>query len=200
MNGENARTDSISSPKNSIAERLAARGREDVDDAAADGELPALVGALDPLVAGEGERLRQTVDAGSRPGAKLDRLGPRRGGGSGSASAARRRADEAARLEDVSARARSPTRCGGGSSPDSQPTPRLGSSPTASSPRNQAAASAASRASASSGSRHDQPAPEPSCSDASRIGSAASETRARVGRESASSPTRSSSTSSPTKA
>jgi len=42
---------------------------------------------------------------------------------------------------------------GGGSSPDSHRTPRLGKSATRSSPRYQAAASAASRASASSGRR-----------------------------------------------
>ena len=35
------------------AERLAARRREDVDDAAADGELAALLGTIDALVAGE---------------------------------------------------------------------------------------------------------------------------------------------------
>ena len=43
--------------------RLAARGREDVEDAAADGELAALVGPLDPLVAGERELLGEPVDA-----------------------------------------------------------------------------------------------------------------------------------------
>ena len=41
------------------AERLAARGREDVDDPAANGELAALVDALDPLVAGERELPRR---------------------------------------------------------------------------------------------------------------------------------------------
>ena len=46
------------------AERLAARRREHVDEAAANGELAALLGALDPLVAGERQRLRQTVEAG----------------------------------------------------------------------------------------------------------------------------------------
>ena len=45
-------------------ERLAAGGREDVDEAAADGELAALLGALDPLVAGEREVLREAVETG----------------------------------------------------------------------------------------------------------------------------------------
>src|SRR5205823_6299847 len=44
------------------AERLVAGRRVDVDDAAADGELAALVDPLDALVAGERELLRQAVD------------------------------------------------------------------------------------------------------------------------------------------
>ncbi len=59
------------------AERLASRRREDVDQPAADGELPAVVDALDPLVAGEGERLRQLLDAEFPSGAERERLGPR---------------------------------------------------------------------------------------------------------------------------
>jgi hypothetical protein len=43
------------------AERLAAGGREDVDDAAADRELAPLLGALHALVAGEGKALGQVV-------------------------------------------------------------------------------------------------------------------------------------------
>ena len=46
------------------AERLAAGGREDVDETAADGELAALLGALDPLVARKREVLREAVETG----------------------------------------------------------------------------------------------------------------------------------------
>ncbi len=56
-------------------ERLAAGRREDVDDAAAHGELAAVVHALGALVAREGERLRQALDAELEAGAHLDRLG-----------------------------------------------------------------------------------------------------------------------------
>ncbi len=45
------------------AHRLAAGRREDVDDAAAHGDLAALLDALDPRVAGEHELLGQLVDA-----------------------------------------------------------------------------------------------------------------------------------------
>src|SRR5207248_10342708 len=50
-------------PEELDPERLAAGRREDVDDAAAHGELAALVGALDALVAGEGKVLGERVDA-----------------------------------------------------------------------------------------------------------------------------------------
>ena len=43
-------------------ERVATGGRVDVDDPAADGELAALLDPLDPLVASEGEVLREGVD------------------------------------------------------------------------------------------------------------------------------------------
>ena len=46
------------------AERLAAGRREDVDNAAANGELAALLGTLDPFVAGQRERLREAVEPG----------------------------------------------------------------------------------------------------------------------------------------
>ena len=111
------------------AERLAAGRREDVDEPAADGELAALLDALDALVARERERLREPVDARlvARARARSARAAPR------PAAAARRApcADAQTsppRASTSSARARSPTRCGGGSSPDSQRTPRLGSS------------------------------------------------------------------------
>src|SRR5581483_4486110 len=46
------------------AERLAAGGREDVDEPAADRELAAFLDALDALVAGVGEVLRDRVQSG----------------------------------------------------------------------------------------------------------------------------------------
>ena len=58
------------------ADRLAAGRREDVDQAAAHRELPAVVDALDALVARERERLRQALDARLRADRDADRLGP----------------------------------------------------------------------------------------------------------------------------
>ena len=112
------------------AQRLAAGRRKDVDEPAADGELPAVLGPLDALVAGERERLGQLLDAdllarmrcGSAPDDWARAASPRR-----SPSPTRRRARR--RSSTSSARARSPTRCGGGWSPESQRTPRLGSKP-----------------------------------------------------------------------
>ena len=81
-------------------ERLAAGGRKDVDDAAAHGEMAALLDALDPLVAGQREllgerRARHVADAsGSARAAHA-------GGGIASASAAAEAHDEPAGGEDV---------------------------------------------------------------------------------------------------
>ena len=58
------------------ADRLAAGRREDVDQAAAHRELPAVVDALDALVARERERLRQALDARLRADHDADRLRP----------------------------------------------------------------------------------------------------------------------------
>ena len=144
---------SISSPKNSIrAARARSSGRR--RRAAADSELPALLDAVHTLVAGERELLGEAVDAGLVAASSIGRAARR--GRQPLGERAREAQTSPPRASTSSARARSPTRCGGGASPDSQATPRLGSRPTASSPRNQAAASAASRASASSGSRHDE--------------------------------------------
>ena len=55
------------------AERLATRRREDVDEAAPDGELPALVHAIDPLVARERELLGEPVDARLVADSQLER-------------------------------------------------------------------------------------------------------------------------------
>ena len=83
------------------AQRLAAGRGEDVDDAAADGELPALIDPVDALVAGARERLGEAVEAGliaddepHGPWPELRRRHPlgERGG---------RRADEPAGGEDV---------------------------------------------------------------------------------------------------
>ena len=58
------------------SERLAAGGREDVDQPAADGELAAFLGALHPLVSGERELLGEPVEAGLGAGLEPDRLRP----------------------------------------------------------------------------------------------------------------------------
>ena len=60
------------------AQRLAAGRREDVDEAAADGELAALLGALDPLVPCERQLLREAVEAGLAADLEPERLRPRR--------------------------------------------------------------------------------------------------------------------------
>ena len=131
------------------AKRLAAGRREDVDEPAADGELAALVRALDPLVAGERERLGKLVEAdlrrrrrcGSAPAA------PRRGG-IPSASARRGRDDEPARARGRRAHGRARRRdAAAARGPSPSGRRGSGSSATRSSPRNHAAASAASRAS-----------------------------------------------------
>src|SRR6266542_3064220 len=83
------------------AQRLAAGRREDVDDPAAHRELTTVVDALAARVAGEGERLRQTLDAELAAGGELERRRPRRtrrqplGDGVGG------RADESAARQDV---------------------------------------------------------------------------------------------------
>ena len=83
------------------AERLAARRGEHVDDAAADGEMSALLDLVDALVAGARELLGARVDA--RLGAETDldslRPGSRRGRALGERE--RRREDEPAGGEDV---------------------------------------------------------------------------------------------------
>ena len=59
------------------AQRLSAGRGEDVHDASAHGELAAVVGAVGPRVAGEGERLGQGLHPGLRADTELDRLRPR---------------------------------------------------------------------------------------------------------------------------
>src|SRR5207253_1357191 len=94
------------------------------------------------------------------------------GGGKGSASAAADAQTSPPAARTSSARARSPTRCGGGSRPEPHWTPRLGSSATRSSPSSQRADSAASRASVSSGRRTTRARARRSCRAASNSGSA----------------------------
>src|SRR4051794_41901729 len=60
------------------AKRLAARGREDGDEAAAHRELPAIVHLLHALLPRERERLHQPVDAWLETRPQLDRRGARR--------------------------------------------------------------------------------------------------------------------------
>jgi hypothetical protein len=88
-------------PEELHAQRLAARRREDVDDAASNRELTAVVDALDTLVAGESERFPDPVDAELEARAQLDRLGPRFRRRQPLGKGARRRTDEPAALEDV---------------------------------------------------------------------------------------------------
>ena len=57
MNGENTRTASTSSPKSPTRSGSRPVVGKHVDDPAADGELPAILGALDALVARQRERL-----------------------------------------------------------------------------------------------------------------------------------------------
>ena len=102
-------------------ERLAARRREDVDEAAADGELAALLRTLHPLVARERELLREAVEAGLGSDLEPDRLRrasqraacPRRARSPrrrrGRRTRARRVRGPARRRDAAAARARSPS-------------------------------------------------------------------------------------------
>src|SRR5581483_4351473 len=83
------------------AQRLAAGRREDVDDPAADRELPALLDAVDALVAGDGERFGEGIDA--RLVAARDSHGPRTHVGRRHRLGERERgrADEPAALEQL---------------------------------------------------------------------------------------------------
>ena len=165
------------------AQRLAAGRREDVDDAAAHRELTPFLDPVDALVAGARKRLGEARRGRARRRRRAaPAAGRTSGGGMPSASAAADAHTSPPAARTSSARARSPTRCGGGSSPEACETPRLGRSATRSRPRNHDAPSAASRASASSGRRTSSPRPSSSYSVASTSGSAASETRARAGR------------------
>jgi hypothetical protein len=67
VNGENARTCSISSTEELDPQRLAAVVGKTSTSPAAHGELTAVLGALDALVACKRKRLRQVLDAELRP-------------------------------------------------------------------------------------------------------------------------------------
>ena len=83
------------------AERLAAGRREDVDEPAAHGELAALLGPIDPLVARERERLGEPVEARLGPDVEPHRLGPRRERRNALGERGRRGADEPAARQHV---------------------------------------------------------------------------------------------------
>src|SRR5207248_11199387 len=83
------------------AERLPAGRREDVDEAAANGELSPLVGALDALVAGERELLGERFEADLLAGCDPERVRPCSGRRQRLGERRRRRADETAGREHV---------------------------------------------------------------------------------------------------
>ena len=110
------------------AERLASGRREDIDQAAAHRELPALLDALDALVARRAPVLGQRVDPRLVAGRDPERRRPRARRRIPSASATAEAQTSPPAASTSSARSRSPTRCGGGSSPEPCRTPRLGKS------------------------------------------------------------------------
>ena len=101
MKGENARTDSISSPKNSTrsGSRPVVGNTSTMPPRTAN--WPRSSDALDALVAGERKRLGERLDARLETGPHLDRRGPRLGRRQTLRERARRRAHEPAALEDV---------------------------------------------------------------------------------------------------
>ena len=124
VKAEKARSDSISSPKSSRR-----TGSRPVDGKTstmptADRELAALLRLLDPLVAGEREALGQLLDARLVADARRIVSGRRLPGGTPSAAPSADAQTSPPAASTSSARARSPTRCGGGSSPLPQRTPR----------------------------------------------------------------------------
>ena len=101
------------------ADGLAARGREDVEDVAAHGELAAIADALDARVAGrdqcrDGVVALELVPALDVHGA----VAGASGGGDALDQRGRRDRHEPPRREQPEPRARSPTRCGGGLEPE----------------------------------------------------------------------------------
>ena len=82
-------------------QRLATGRGEDVDQTATDGELAALLDALDALVAGEREPLGQLLEARLVAGPEAERLGPLTCGRQPLGDRFRRGADETSPCEDV---------------------------------------------------------------------------------------------------
>jgi len=101
VKGEKARICSISSPKNSILSGLAARRRKHVDDPPTDGHLAALFGALDALVAAQGELLGERLDTRFVAYRDAKRLRARVGGRQGLRESDRGGAHEAPGGEDL---------------------------------------------------------------------------------------------------
>ena len=83
------------------SQRLAAGRREDVDQPAADGEVAALLDAVDPLVAGERQQLGERLEPGRLAGREPDRRRPGLGRRQRLRDRGRRGADEPARREHV---------------------------------------------------------------------------------------------------
>src|SRR5438876_1536760 len=83
------------------AKRFPPRRREDVDEAAPDRELPALVGTLDSFVARQGKRLGELFEADLLPGCNAKRLRPRSRRRHRLCERRGRSCDEPARGEDV---------------------------------------------------------------------------------------------------
>ena len=166
------------------AKWLATRAREDVDEASPDGDLTSFLDSLDPLVSPSAQRLDERVEAGAVGASEWITSGRASSGGMPSASARAETQTSPPAARTSSARARSPTRCAGGSSPESTRTPRLGSSPTRAGSTYQPIASATSRASSSSARRRARGRSRAVWSVARTSGSAGSETRAFAGKSS----------------
>jgi len=60
------------------AQRLSPGAREDIDDPSSNGDLPALVGTLAPLVPGEGKRFDELLEGESDPRGESQRHRARR--------------------------------------------------------------------------------------------------------------------------
>jgi hypothetical protein len=127
VSDENADTRSTFVAEQLDPDRLAAGGREDVDHVAAGRHLAALVdGAADALVPRLDQRREQLVAldhvaAATRTGAVRESRPPIR-----STSASTDTATTPPAASTSSARARSPTRCGGGASGEPHTAPRCG--------------------------------------------------------------------------
>ena len=201
MNGENARIDSISSPKNSTRSGSRPVVGKTSTMPAAHGELAALVDALDARVARERERLGERLDADSPPGAKLERLRPLAARRQPLRERERGRAHEPPAGEDVEracpladeVRRRLEPGVPADAAARQEPDARLAEEPAC-------GLGGVARVGVLRQHADERPRPSRSCSDASTSGSAGSETRARAGSASAKAASASASTSSRTKA